>query len=92
MQSFVVHTLDCNKAFIRTQPNDGRCRDMCDNMERFFYQAWKEGGLPLPPGAGPTITRVRPTGLKGQQPSVYDSDQQANRGHKRKHAEPQFEV
>lgn len=65
--------------------------DMCDNMERFFYQAWKEGGLPLPPGAGPTITRVRPTGLKGQQPSVYDSDQQANRGHKRKHAEPQFE-
>ncbi|DBA83956.1 hypothetical protein WJX77_009116 [Trebouxia sp. C0004] len=64
--------------------------DMCDNMERFFYQAWKEGGLPVPPGAGPTLSRVRSTGAKGQS-SAWHADQQTNRGHKRKFAGLPFE-
>lgn len=64
--------------------------DMCDNMERFFYQAWKENGLPVPPGAGPTLSRVRSTETKGQS-SAWHADQQTNRGHKRKHADLPFE-
>ena len=64
---------------------------MCDNMERFFYQAWKENGLPVPPGAGPTLSRVRSTETKGQS-SAWHADQQTNRGHKRKQADLPFEV
>ena len=60
-------------------------------MERFFYQAWKESGLPLPPGAGPTLSRVRSTETKGQS-SAWHADQQTNRGHKRKHADLPLEV
>ena len=63
------------------------CRDMCDNMERFFYQAWKEGGLPLPHGAGPALSRVRSTGPKGHPSSAWDADQQPSRGHRHKHAD-----
>ncbi|KAL0028826.1 hypothetical protein WJX79_010193 [Trebouxia sp. C0005] len=64
--------------------------DMCDNMERFFYQTWKESGLPVPPGAGPSLSRARSTGAQGQS-SAWHADQQTNRGHKRKHADLPFE-
>lgn len=62
--------------------------DMCDNMERFFYQAWKEQGLQLPPGAGPTLSR-RPS--KSKAPNSSWEEPQANRGHKRQHAASYFE-
>ena len=65
------------------------CRDMCDNMERFFYQAWKEQGLQLPPGAGPTLSR-RPS--KSKAPNSSWEEPQADRGHKRQHAASYFEV
>lgn len=67
----------------------GVCRDMCDNMERFFYQAWKEASLPLPPGAGPTLSRTRPKNPKG--PAWQDEDQGA-RSNKRKRTDAHYEV
>lgn len=63
---------------------------MCDNMERFFYQAWKEQGLHLPPGAGPTLSS-RPNKPKGPAPA-WDDGQQANKAHKRKQADLFFGV
>ena len=62
---------------------------MCDNMERFFYQAWKEASLPLPPGAGPTLSRTRPKDPK--EPTWQDEDQGA-RGNKRKRTDAHYEV
>lgn len=67
----------------------GLCRDMCDNMERFFYQAWKEASLPLPPGAGPTLSRTRPKASTGP---AWQDEQQGQRGNKRKRHDAQYEV
>ncbi|KAL3131033.1 hypothetical protein ABBQ38_000352 [Trebouxia sp. C0009 RCD-2024] len=62
--------------------------DMCDNMERFFYQAWKEASLPLPPGAGPTLSRTRPKASTGP---AWQDEQQGQRGNKRKRHDAQYE-
>ena len=64
---------------------------MCDNMERFFYQAWKEASLPLPPGAGPSLRRARPKDPKGHPPAWQD-EQQAGRGTKRQRTDTHYEV
>ncbi|KAL3138978.1 hypothetical protein ABBQ32_005786 [Trebouxia sp. C0010 RCD-2024] len=62
--------------------------DMCDNMERFFYQAWKEASLPLPPGAGPTLSRTRPNASAGP---AWQDEQHGQRGNKRKRNDAQYE-
>ena len=67
----------------------GVCRDMCDNMERFFYQAWKEASLPLPPGAGPTLSRTRPKDPMGP---AWQDEQQGARSNKRKRTDAHYEV
>ena len=67
----------------------GACRDMCENMERFFYQAWKEASLPLPPGAGPTLSRTRP---KNPKRPAWQDEEQGARGNKRKHTDAHYEV
>lgn len=56
-------------------------------MERFFYQAWKQEGLPLPPGAGPALSRARSgrgqTSTSGRQQEV---DQHDTKHDQRRHA------
>lgn len=58
-------------------------------MERFFYQAWKEASLPLPPGAGPTLSRTRPNASAGP---AWQDEQHGQRGNKRKRNDAQYEV
>ena len=61
-------------------------------MERFFYQAWKEASLPLPPGAGPTLSRTRPKDPSKGQPLAWAEEQQGSKGNKRKHTSAHYEV